>query len=84
MNSIGSVDLTGRTLTVEAGAILQNVQQAARDAGLQFGLDLGARGSCTIGGNLSTNAGGLSVLRYGMAREQVLGLEVVLADGTVL
>ncbi len=84
MNTIDTVDVTGRTLTVEAGAILQNVQQAAVDAGLQFGLDLGARGSCTIGGNISTNAGGLSVLRYGMTREQVLGLEVVLADGTIL
>ena len=84
MNDIEAVDLTGRTVTVGAGAILQNVQQAAEDAGLQLGLDLGARGSCTIGGNISTNAGGLSVLRYGMTREQVLGLEVVLADGTVL
>ena len=84
MTAIEAVDVTGRTLTVEAGAILQNVQQTAVDAGLQFGLDLGARGSCTIGGNISTNAGGLSVLRYGMTREQVLGLEVVLADGTIL
>ncbi len=84
MNAIEAVDITGRTLTVGAGTVLQNVQQAAVDAGLQFGLDLGARGSCTIGGNIATNAGGLSVLRYGMTREQVLGLEVVLADGTVL
>jgi len=59
-------------------------QEAAREHGLLYGLDLGARGSCTIGGNISTNAGGLSVLRYGMTREQVLGLEAVLADGTVL
>jgi FAD/FMN-containing dehydrogenase len=81
---IESIDTIGRTITVQAGAVLQSVQQVANDAGLQFGLDLGARGSCTIGGNLSTNAGGLSVLRYGMAREQVLGLEVVLADGTIL
>ncbi|MBX2879089.1 MAG: FAD-binding oxidoreductase [Granulosicoccus sp.] len=78
------IDPIGRTMTVQAGVQLQTVQKAAADAGLQFGLDLGARGSCTIGGNLSTNAGGLSVLRYGMAREQVLGLEVVLADGTIL
>jgi FAD/FMN-containing dehydrogenase len=84
MRLIDPVDVTGRTLTVEAGAILENIQAAAIEAGLQFGLDLGARGSCTIGGNISTNAGGLSVLRYGMTREQVLGLEVVLADGTVL
>ena len=83
-NAIESLDATGRTITVQAGAILQQVQTAASDAQLQLGLDLGARGSCTIGGNLSTNAGGYSVLRYGMAREQVLGLEVVLANGTVL
>lgn len=83
-NAIESLDATGRTITVQAGAILQQVQAAASDAQLQLGLDLGARGSCTIGGNLSTNAGGYSVLRYGMAREQVLGLEVVLANGSVL
>lgn len=81
---IEAIDTIGRTMTVQAGAVLQSVQVAANDAGLQFGLDLGARGSCTVGGNLSTNAGGLSVLRYGMAREQVLGLEAVLADGTIL
>ena len=81
---IQSVDVDGRTITVQAGAVLQSVQEAATNAGLQFGLDLGARGSCTIGGNMSTNAGGLSVLRYGMMREQVLGLEVVLADGRVM
>ncbi len=84
MNGIEAVDVTGRTVCVGAGAVLQNVQQAAEKAGLQLAIDLGARGSCTIGGNISTNAGGLSVLRYGMTREQVLGLEVVLADGTVL
>jgi len=83
-NHIESIDEKGRTMLVQAGAVLQNIQEAAADANLQFGLDLGARGSCTIGGNISTNAGGLSVLRYGMTREQVLGLEVVLADGTVL
>ena len=84
MRVIESVDFTGRTMTVQAGCILQNVHEAARDAGLLYGLDLGARGSCTIGGNISTNAGGLSVLRYGMTRDQILGLEAVLADGTVL
>jgi len=84
LNTIESVDSIGRTITVQAGVILQQAQQAAQDAGLLLGLDLGARGTCTIGGNLSTNAGGLSVLRYGMAREQVLGLEAVLADGTVV
>ena len=81
---IEALDPVGRTMHVQAGAVLQDIQQAACDAGLQLGLDLGARGSCTIGGNVATNAGGLSVLRYGMTREQVLGLEVVLADGTVI
>ncbi len=84
MRAIEAVDPVGRTLTVQAGCVLEAAQDAARQAGLQFCLDLGARGSCTIGGNLSTNAGGLSVLRYGMMREQVLGLEAVLADGTVI
>jgi len=84
MRDIEHVDPTGRTITVGAGCVLERVQAAAREAGLQFGLDLGARGSCTIGGNIATNAGGLSVLRYGMMREQVLGLEAVLADGTVV
>jgi FAD/FMN-containing dehydrogenase len=83
-NAIESIDDKGRTMDVQGGAILQNVQAAAAAVNLQFGLDLGARGSCTIGGNISTNAGGLSVLRYGMTREQVLGLEVVMADGTIL
>jgi len=71
-------------MTVQAGATLQAVQEAAVDAGLAFGVDLGARGSCQIGGNVATNAGGNGVLQHGMMREQVLGLEVVLADGTVL
>ncbi len=84
MRNIESIDTAGRTMTVQAGCILQHAQEAAREHGLLYGLDLGARGSCTIGGNVSTNAGGLSVLRYGMTREQVLGLEAVLADGTVL
>ncbi|MDB5875451.1 MAG: D-2-hydroxyglutarate dehydrogenase [Ramlibacter sp.] len=84
MNRIEGVDAAGATLTVQAGATLQSVQEAAREAGLFFPLDLGGRGSCQIGGNLSTNAGGNRVLRYGMARDLVLGIEVVLADGTVL
>ncbi|MDC0435204.1 FAD-binding oxidoreductase [bacterium] len=83
-SAIEHIDPTGRTITVQAGAKLQVVQEKAAESGLQFGLDLGARGTCTIGGNVSTNAGGLSVLRYGMTREQVLGLEVVLADGTII
>jgi FAD/FMN-containing dehydrogenase len=84
MRCIAPVDETNRTITVEAGVTLQSVHQAAEDAGLLFPLDLGARGSATIGGNISTNAGGNSVIRYGMTREQVLGVEAVMADGTVI
>lgn len=84
MSGIEQVDPASSTLTAWAGTPLQTVQEAAADAGLLFPLDIGSRGSCQIGGNLSTNAGGNRVLRYGMARELVLGLEVVLADGTVL
>lgn len=84
MCNIESIDVAGRTMSVQAGCVLQNVHAAAKAEGLLYALDLGARGSCTIGGNISTNAGGISVLRYGMTREQILGLEVVLADGTVL
>jgi FAD/FMN-containing dehydrogenase len=82
MNHIREVD--GSHLIAEAGAILANVQSAADAAGKYFPLSLASEGSCTIGGNLSTNAGGVNVLRYGSARELVLGLEVVLADGRVL
>ena len=84
MNKIRALDRATHTLTVEAGVILAHVQTAADDAGLLFPLSLAAEGSATIGGNLSTNAGGVAVLRYGMARDLVLGLEVVLADGRVL
>ncbi len=84
MNRIESVDVAGRTMRVEAGVTLQRVQEEAERFNLMFPLDLGARGSATIGGNISTNAGGMRVIRYGMARSLVLGLEVVLADGTVL
>jgi len=84
MNRIEPVDEINRTVTVEAGAPLQKVQEAAEGAGLLFPLDLGARGSCTIGGNIATNAGGNSVIRYGMMREQLLGVEAVLADGTII
>jgi len=84
LNRIESVDVAGRTLRVEAGVTLQRVQEEAERHNLMFPLDLGARGSATIGGNISTNAGGMRVVRYGMMRSLVLGLEVVLADGTVL
>jgi FAD/FMN-containing dehydrogenase len=72
------------TLTAWAGTPLQEIQNAAEAAGLYFPIDLGSRGSCTIGGNLATNAGGNKVIRYGMTREHVLGLECVLPDGSVL
>lgn len=84
MNWIEEIDAAGRTATVQAGCILQTVQEEIESKGLLFPLDLGARGSCTIGGNVSTNAGGINVIRYGMMRELVLGLEAVLADGTVV
>ncbi|WP_198969935.1 FAD-binding oxidoreductase [Xylophilus sp. ASV27] len=84
MNAVESLDPVASCITVQAGATLLEVQQAAAAQGLQFGVDLGARGSCQIGGNLATNAGGNGVLQFGMMREQTLGLEVVLADGSVL
>ena len=84
MTSIEDIDALEGTATVQAGAVLQVVQETLAERGLLFPLDLGARGSCTIGGNVATNAGGVNVLRYGMMRNLVLGLEVVLADGTVL
>ena len=84
MRKIEEVDPAASTITVQAGVPLQMVQEAAEAAGLLFPLDIGSRGSCLIGGNISTNAGGNRVLRYGMARELVLGFEAVLADGTVL
>ena len=83
MNRLRAVDPANLTMTVEAGMVLQAVQQAAADAGLLFPLSLAAEGSCTIGGNLATNAGGTQVLRYGNARELCLGLEVVTANGEV-
>ncbi|MBO9695218.1 MAG: FAD-binding oxidoreductase [Sphingopyxis sp.] len=84
MRAIGPVDTAQRVMIVEAGAILSEVQQAARDAGLLFPVDLGARGSATIGGMTATNAGGNGVLRHGMMRENISGLEAVLADGTIV
>ncbi|MCO8577241.1 FAD-binding oxidoreductase [Burkholderia multivorans] len=81
---IDALDAAAGTLTVRAGTPLQVVQEAADAAGFTFGVDLGARGSCQIGGMLATNAGGTRAIRYGTMREQVLGLEAVLADGTVV
>jgi FAD/FMN-containing dehydrogenase len=84
MSGIETLDRESMTMTVLAGTPLQAVQSAAAEAGLFFPLDLGARGSCTIGGNIATNAGGNQVLRFGMMRNLVLGLEAVLADGTIV
>jgi len=78
------VDVAAATITAEAGVAMETIQKAADAADLFFPLDLGGRGSCQIGGNLSTNAGGNRVLRFGMARDLVLGVEAVLADGTVI
>jgi FAD/FMN-containing dehydrogenase len=83
MNAVRAIDPANLTITVEAGCVLQNLQTAAEQAGFLFPLSLGAEGSCTIGGNLGTNAGGTQVLRYGNARELCLGLEVVTAQGEV-
>ncbi|WP_428313242.1 FAD-binding oxidoreductase [Hydrocarboniphaga sp.] len=84
MNAIEEIDSIGRTATVQAGVVLQKLQETVREQGLYFPLDLGARGSCTIGGNVATNAGGINVIRYGMMRQRVLGLEAVLADGSIV
>jgi len=84
LTGIEEVDTAAATMTVLAGTPLETVQLAATAAGFFCPLDLGARGSCAIGGNLATNAGGNRVIRYGMAREMVLGIEVVLPDGTVV
>ncbi|WAC71092.1 FAD-binding oxidoreductase [Roseateles sp. SL47] len=83
MQKVRQLDTDNLTLTVDAGCVLQQVQETARQAGLLFPLSLAAEGSCTIGGNLSTNAGGTQVLRYGNARELCLGLEVVTAEGEI-
>jgi FAD/FMN-containing dehydrogenase len=83
MNRVRAIDAANLTMTVDAGCVLQNLQQAAEDAGYLFPLSLAAEGSCTIGGNLATNAGGTQVLRYGNTRDLCLGLEVVTAQGDV-
>lgn len=84
MNQIEEVDRTGLTMVAGAGVTLQQAQERAEQDGLFFPVDIGARGTCMLGGNVSTNAGGTKVIRYGMMRDSVLGMEVVLADGTVL
>lgn len=83
MTQIRDVDAGNETITVEAGVLLQRLQEAAAEVGRLFPLSLGAEGSCTVGGNLATNAGGTAVLRYGNMRDLALGLEVVLPDGRV-
>jgi FAD/FMN-containing dehydrogenase len=83
LHAVRAIDTANLTITVEAGCVLQDLQAAAEDAGLLFPLSLAAEGSCTIGGNLATNAGGTQVVRYGNARELCLGLEVVTARGEV-
>src|SRR5690625_2741882 len=84
LNKVRSIDLDNDTIVVEAGCVLQSVQEAATENGRLFPLSLAAEGSCTIGGNLATNAGGTQVLRYGNARDLVLGLEVVTAEGEIM
>jgi FAD/FMN-containing dehydrogenase len=84
MDKVRDVDTASNTMTCEAGVVLQIAQQRASEVDRLFPLSLGAEGSCTIGGNLSTNAGGTTALAYGVAREMALGLEVVLADGRIL
>jgi len=84
LDRVRAIDAANHTMTAEAGCVLANLQSAAAEADRYLPLSLGSEGSCMLGGNLSTNAGGLNVIHYGMARELVLGLEVVLADGRVM
>jgi len=84
MNRIEEIDATAHTMTVQAGVTMQEAQAAADQEGLYFPVDIGSRGNCMLGGNVSTNAGGTRVIRYGMIRDSVLGLEAVLADGTIV
>ena len=83
LNKILHIDSAGKTMTVESGVLLAVVHQAAQGNGLEFPLNMGSEGSCTIGGMLSTNAGGTAVLRYGNARELCLGVQVVTATGDI-
>ena len=84
MNQILEIDCVEGVAIVEAGVVLQTLQEAVAEKGMVLPLDLGARGTCTIGGNVATNAGGVNVLRYGMMRNLVLGLEAVLPTGEVV
>jgi FAD/FMN-containing dehydrogenase len=84
MHEIEDVDPIGNTMTVQAGVTMQAAQERAEQENLFFPVDIGARGTCMVGGNVSTNAGGTKVIRHGMIRDSVLGLEVVLADGTIV
>ena len=84
MNTIEEVNPVERTMSVQSGVVLEAVQNAADEHGLMYPLDIGGRGSCTLGGNIATNAGGNRVIRYGMTRDMVLGVEAVLADGTIV
>jgi len=84
MNKIEELDIDSRSMTVQAGVILETVQNAVQEKGLLFPLNFGAKGSAQMGGVISTNAGGMRVLRYGMTRNLILGLEIVLPDGTIL
>ncbi len=84
MNQIRSIDIANDSITVEAGCILETVQKTANLNERRFGLSIASQGSCLIGGNLATNAGGIQVLRYGNARDMCLGLEAVMADGSIL
>lgn len=84
LSGVESLDAAAGTLTAMAGTTLETIQQAAEAAGFRYPVDFGARGSCQIGGNIATNAGGHAVIRHGMTRDRVLGLEVVLADGRIV
>jgi FAD/FMN-containing dehydrogenase len=84
MNQIEEINVQDKTVTVQAGVVLSDLQKTLADQGQHFPLDLGAKGTCMIGGNIASNAGGLQALRYGVMRNLVLGLEVVLADGTII
>jgi FAD/FMN-containing dehydrogenase len=84
LSGVEEIDTAAGTMTVKAGTVLEVAQKAAEEAGFLLPIDLGSRGSCQIGGNLATNAGGIRVISHGVTRDNVLGLEVVLADGTVL